>query len=578
MTCLFPTSCPQPQPLTFNTYYCVSRLQKNASTFKSYQYKVSRCLQALANAQRFHCQARLPNGASKITNRRGRSLRKICETHSTSATRKLTASREPLLPYNLPDQVDAILPSEIFGLPGFSHAQYVQDVFAIFAATPSQNDISEMHKVWFKCRSPTVDELWASRHPAAGFAKTKAGQILRKIATLQELLQQATASQLVQKAQMLLLDHLMLMCTEYNTDYYTLYFPDYEARFYELVEILGVTEPSVPTLGKEDNISTPGSNSSIVIAPEIRTRIEGLRVEPTSVTPLELISGNSEGKRMIEKTIFISTQVAHLASEGLGSPGILLHGPPGTGKTLLAKASAAESVNCKVYSVLSSDLVEKWQGTSEQNIAALFQIAGENAPAAIVIDEVEGLCRSRQSSSGSGADSSMHRIANAFLACMTKYKGVVVIGTTNLPWNLDQAFGRRFRTKVLVGLPSEAARLEIIRRRLSRFNHSLSGTEMKRFAQDCRGFTGDSIVQTINAALEDLTLDFKSATHFRPVRAISSIAVRLLLTGVGEHRGETDVLPLRCRRSRIYETHIRGVPAAGLGRQGHNKGAHSRSA
>lgn len=96
----------------------------------------------------------------------------------------------------------------------------------------------------------------------------------------------------------------------------------------------------------------------------------------------------------------------------------------------------------------------------------------------------------------------MHRIANAFLASMTKYKGVVVIGTTNLPWDLDQAFGRRFGTKIHVGLLSEHARLEIIRRRLSKFNHSLSGAEMRRFAQDCKGFTGDSMVQTINAALK----------------------------------------------------------------------------
>ena len=82
--------------------------------------------------------------------------------------------------------------------------------------------------------------------------------------------------------------------------------------------------------------------------------------------------------------------------------------------------------------MLSSDLIEKWQGTSEQSVAALFQIARENAFAAIVIDEIEELCYLRQSSSRSGAKSSMHRIANAFLACMTKYKGVIVIGTTNL--------------------------------------------------------------------------------------------------------------------------------------------------
>lgn len=380
-----------------------------------------------------------------------------------------------------------------------------------------------MHEVWLKCRRPTIDELWASRHPADTFARTVAKKILRKILTLEELLQQATESpQLVQKAHMLLLDHLMLMCVEYTGDYYTVYFPDYEARFYELAGILGTTEPSHPS----KSASTPSGNITSTIAPEVRARIEGLRVEPASVTPLELTSGNTKGKEMIKRAIFISTRVPDLASEGLGTHGILLHGPPGTGKTLLAMASAAQSKKCKVYNVLSSDLIEKWHGTSEQNVAALFQIAAGNAPAVIVIDEVEGLCHSRQSSSGSDADNSMHRVANAFLACMTKYKGVIVIGTTNLPWKLDSAFGRRFRTKVHVYLPSDKACEEIIRRRLSKFNHSLNDAEMASFARDCRGFTGDSVVQTINAAAEELVGEFESATHFRPVSESPSVSLR----------------------------------------------------
>lgn len=248
----------------------------------------------------------------------------------------------------------------------------MQDLFAVFAAQPSQHNIREMHKVWFKCRRPTVDELWASRHPAHGVATTEAWQILRKIVTIQELLQQASESRLIQQAQILLLDHLMLMCTEYTTNHYTLYFPEYETQFYELVGIIGTAEPLASAPGKGDIRQPLSDGINTVIAPEIRARIEGLRVDPTSVTPLEMISGNSESKKVSEDTIFISTQVAHLAAEGLGSSGKLLHGPPGTGNTLLAMASTAQSENCRVYNVLSSDLIEKWQGTSEQNIAALF--------------------------------------------------------------------------------------------------------------------------------------------------------------------------------------------------------------
>ena len=51
--------------------------------------------------------------------------------------------------------------------------------------------------------------------------------------------------------------------------------------------------------------------------------------------------------------------------------GFLLYGPPGTGKTLLAKATAREA-NANFISTKSSDLLSKWYGESEQQIAKLF--------------------------------------------------------------------------------------------------------------------------------------------------------------------------------------------------------------
>ena len=55
--------------------------------------------------------------------------------------------------------------------------------------------------------------------------------------------------------------------------------------------------------------------------------------------------------------------------------GFLLYGPPGTGKTLLAKATARES-EANFIATKSSDLLSKWYGESEQQIARLFARAG----------------------------------------------------------------------------------------------------------------------------------------------------------------------------------------------------------
>ena len=74
--------------------------------------------------------------------------------------------------------------------------------------------------------------------------------------------------------------------------------------------------------------------------------------------------------------------------------GFLLYGPPGTGKTLLAKATARES-QANFIATKSSDLLSKWYGESEQQIARLFARARQVAPTVIFIDELDSLVPAR---------------------------------------------------------------------------------------------------------------------------------------------------------------------------------------
>jgi transitional endoplasmic reticulum ATPase len=144
--------------------------------------------------------------------------------------------------------------------------------------------------------------------------------------------------------------------------------------------------------------------------------------------------------------------------------GFLLYGPPGTGKTLLAKAVAREA-EANFIATKSSDLLSKWYGESEQQIAKLFSRARQVAPCVIFIDELDSLVPAR--GSGAGEPQVTERVVNTILAEMDgleELQSVVVIGATNRPNLIDPALLRpgRFDELVYVGVPSAEGRRRIL--------------------------------------------------------------------------------------------------------------------
>lgn len=144
--------------------------------------------------------------------------------------------------------------------------------------------------------------------------------------------------------------------------------------------------------------------------------------------------------------------------------GFLLYGPPGTGKTLLAKAVARES-EANFISMKSSDLLSKWYGESEQQIAKMFARARAVAPCVIFIDEIDSLVPARGSEQGEPHVTA--RVVNTILAemdGMEELQSVIVVGATNRPTLVDPALLRpgRFDELVYVGTPDAKGREHIL--------------------------------------------------------------------------------------------------------------------
>ncbi|TPG41081.1 AAA family ATPase [Sphingomonas koreensis] len=144
--------------------------------------------------------------------------------------------------------------------------------------------------------------------------------------------------------------------------------------------------------------------------------------------------------------------------------GFLLYGPPGTGKTLLAKAVAREA-EANFIATKSSDLLSKWYGESEQQIAKLFARARQVAPCVIFIDELDSLVPAR--GGGLGEPQVTERVVNTILAEMDgleELQSVVVIGATNRPNLIDPALLRpgRFDELIYVSVPDKGGRRRIL--------------------------------------------------------------------------------------------------------------------
>ncbi|KAF9906945.1 hypothetical protein EC991_011419 [Linnemannia zychae] len=191
--------------------------------------------------------------------------------------------------------------------------------------------------------------------------------------------------------------------------------------------------------------------------------------------------------------------------------GLLLFGPPGTGKTLLAKAVAKES-GARMLEIKASDIFDMYVGEGEKNVSAVFSLARKLSPCVIFLDEVDSIFRARSlggggGGGGGGGHSSQREILNQFmvewdgLRSSGQNNGIVVMASTNRPFELDDAVLRRLPRRILVDLPSEQAREKILNVYLGQEMLD-AGVDTKELAKKTALFSGSDLKNLcVSAAL-----------------------------------------------------------------------------
>ena len=231
----------------------------------------------------------------------------------------------------------------------------------------------------------------------------------------------------------------------------------------------------------------------------------------------EDVAGLEGAKEALKEAVILPVKFPHLF-KGNRKPttGILLYGPPGTGKSYLAKAVATEA-NSTFFSVSSSDLVSKWMGESEKLVKQLFAMARENKPSIIFIDEVDALTGQR----GEGESEASRRIKTELLVQMNGVgndsQGVLVLGATNIPWQLDSAIRRRFEKRIYIPLPDLASRTKMFEINVGDTPCTLSKEDYRSLGQMTEGYSGSDIAVAVKDALMEPIRKIQMATHFKNV-------------------------------------------------------------
>ena len=142
----------------------------------------------------------------------------------------------------------------------------------------------------------------------------------------------------------------------------------------------------------------------------------------------------------------------------------LFYGEPGTGKTESA-LQMAKKIGRDIMQVNISQVKSMWVGESEKNIKAIFDryraVAKNSKRVPILLfNEADAVIGKRKEGAERSVDKMENSIQNIILQEMESLDGIM-IATTNLVQNMDDAFERRFLYKVKFEKPELAQRVKI---------------------------------------------------------------------------------------------------------------------
>jgi SpoVK/Ycf46/Vps4 family AAA+-type ATPase len=207
----------------------------------------------------------------------------------------------------------------------------------------------------------------------------------------------------------------------------------------KLAERRGLTPAQVRTAVKFARLAGEAGHVEALIERQIGNADKALGTGLLGRGPRKVVTSYDLSLVNTESRFEVPKIVEALHRKGVGT--LCFYGPPGTGKTALAE-HIAHALQRPLMIRQASDLVSKFVGETEQNMAEMFSEA-ETEQAVLLLDEADSFLRSRRMAERNYEVSEV----NEMLQGMERYAGIFVC-TTNLFDELDEAALRRFTFKI----------------------------------------------------------------------------------------------------------------------------------
>jgi len=262
------------------------------------------------------------------------------------------------------------------------------------------------------------------------------------------------------------------------------------------------------------------SGRSLLKLSEFRTNKYEDALLDTVKLPVQLsvsfddIGGLEEQKQSIMETILLPLGCPELFNNkddnfsDLCHPpnGILFYGPPGTGKTMTAKA-IAKTARSTFMDIKMSKVTSKWYGETGKYVCAVFSLARKLAPTILFIDEVDAFLGIRGKFSEHAVDSQIKALFLSIWDGLDVTNGVIVLGATNRPFDVDPAVLRRLPRQYKFPIPDQSSRLKILRKILSHVSVD-SSVDIEELAGITVDYTGSDLKEVCKQAASFVMQDY----------------------------------------------------------------------